>query len=97
MELEAKLDTNEVTLELDDAAREWIAARGYDPKMGARPMARLILNRIKKPLAEELLFGKLSNAVGEPASSPSKCNDVIRRIGIDRDVKNGKRLVVVRL
>ena len=59
VELEAKLDTNEVTLELDDAAREWIAERGYDPKMGARPMARVIQQHIKRPLAEELLFGKL--------------------------------------
>ena len=59
VELEAKLDTNDVTLELDDAAREWIAARGYDPKMGARPMARVIQQHIKRPLAEELLFGKL--------------------------------------
>ena len=42
VELESKLDTSDVTLELDEAAREWIAVRGYDPKMGARPMARLI-------------------------------------------------------
>ena len=60
VELESKLDTNDVTLELDDAAREWIAARGYDPKMGARPMARIIQEQIKRPLAEELLFGSLS-------------------------------------
>ncbi len=60
VELESKLDTSDVTLELDDAAREWIAARGYDPKMGARPMARLIQEQIKRPLAEELLFGSLS-------------------------------------
>ncbi|MDJ0813260.1 MAG: ATP-dependent Clp protease ATP-binding subunit ClpA [Woeseiaceae bacterium] len=60
VELEAKLDTSDVTLELDDAAREWIAARGYDPKMGARPMARLIQEQIKRPLAEELLFGSLA-------------------------------------
>ncbi len=59
VELEAKLDSNNVTLELDDAAREWIAARGYDPKMGARPMARVIQQHIKRPLAEELLFGSL--------------------------------------
>ena len=43
-----------------DAAREWIAKRGYDPKMGARPMARVIQEHIKRPLAEELLFGKLA-------------------------------------
>ena len=59
VELESKLDNNNVTLELDDAAREWIAERGYDPKMGARPMARLIQEQIKRPLAEELLFGSL--------------------------------------
>ena len=59
VELEAKLGNNNVTLELDDAAREWIAERGYDPKMGARPMARIIQNEIKRPLAEELLFGSL--------------------------------------
>ena len=60
VELEAKLGNNDVTLELDDAAREWIAERGYDPKMGARPMARVIQEHIKRPLAEELLFGSLS-------------------------------------
>jgi ATP-dependent Clp protease ATP-binding subunit ClpA len=61
VELEAKLDGNHVTLELDEAARNWIAERGYDPKMGARPMARIIQEHIKRPLAEELLFGKLEN------------------------------------
>jgi len=61
VELEAKLDSNDVTIELDDAAREWIAERGYDPKMGARPMARIIQEHIKRPLAEELLFGSLAN------------------------------------
>ena len=60
VELEGKLDSNGVTLELDDAARNWIAARGYDPKMGARPMARIIQEHIKRPLAEELLFGSLA-------------------------------------
>jgi ATP-dependent Clp protease ATP-binding subunit ClpA len=61
VELEAKLDTNNVTIELDDTAREWIADRGYDPKMGARPMARIIQEHIKRPLAEELLFGSLAD------------------------------------
>ena len=60
VELEAKLTSSNVTLELDDAARKWIAERGYDPKMGARPMARVIQEHIKRPLAEELLFGSLS-------------------------------------
>ena len=57
LELEAQLQDKMVTLELSDAAREWIAERGYDAKMGARPMARVIQNHIKKPLANELLFG----------------------------------------
>jgi ATP-dependent Clp protease ATP-binding subunit ClpA len=58
-ELEAQLQEQQVTVEVNDAARLWLAEHGYDPKMGARPMARLIQRRIKKPLAEELLFGKL--------------------------------------
>jgi len=61
VELEAKLESNEVTLELNDDARTWIADRGYDPKMGARPMARVIQEHIKRPLAEELLFGELAD------------------------------------
>jgi ATP-dependent Clp protease ATP-binding subunit ClpA len=59
IELEAQLDKNNVTIELEPAARNWIAERGYDEKMGARPMARVIQEHIKRPLAEELLFGKL--------------------------------------
>ncbi len=61
VELEVKLSNNNVTLELDDDARDWIAERGYDPKMGARPMARIIQKHIKRPLAEELLFGSLAD------------------------------------
>jgi ATP-dependent Clp protease ATP-binding subunit ClpA len=60
VELEAKLGNNNVTLELDDDARVWIAERGYDAKMGARPMSRIIQEHIKRPLAEELLFGSLA-------------------------------------
>ncbi len=59
VELEAKLESNNVTLELEDAARKLIADEGYDPKMGARPMARVIQEKIKRPLAEKLLFGDL--------------------------------------
>jgi ATP-dependent Clp protease ATP-binding subunit ClpA len=59
VELEAQLQDKLVTLELDDDAREWIAAKGYDPRMGARPMARIIQEHVKRPLAEELLFGTL--------------------------------------
>jgi len=59
MEVEMQLEQKGVTISLDDAARRWIAERGYDPKMGARPMARTIQEHIKRPLAEELLFGRL--------------------------------------
>ena len=59
MELEAALERNDVTIELDPQAREWLAERGYDPAMGARPMARVIQEQIKRPLAEQLLFGDL--------------------------------------
>jgi len=46
---------------VEDSAREWLAEHGFDAKMGARPMARVIQEHIKKPLAEELLFGRLAN------------------------------------
>ena len=63
-ELQAQLDEKRVTLEVDDAAREWLAREGYDEKMGARPMQRLIQEKIKRPLAEDLLFGDLANGGG---------------------------------
>jgi ATP-dependent Clp protease ATP-binding subunit ClpA len=61
LELESQLADKNVTIELDEAARAWLAKRGYDPAMGARPMARLIQEKIKRPLADELLFGKLAD------------------------------------
>jgi ATP-dependent Clp protease ATP-binding subunit ClpA len=59
MQLEAQLSDKRVTISLTDAAREHLAKLGYDPQMGARPLARVVQEKIKKPLAEELLFGKL--------------------------------------
>jgi ATP-dependent Clp protease ATP-binding subunit ClpA len=61
VEAEAQLEQKRVSLSVDEPARRWIAKRGYDPRMGARPMARVIQEFIKRPLAEELLFGKLVN------------------------------------
>jgi ATP-dependent Clp protease ATP-binding subunit ClpA len=61
VEAEAQLEQKGVSISVDEPARRWIAKRGYDPKMGARPMARIIQEFIKRPLAEELLFGKLVN------------------------------------
>jgi ATP-dependent Clp protease ATP-binding subunit ClpA len=60
MELEAQLSDRNVTIALTDEAREWLGKKGYDQKFGARPLARVIQEHIKKPLAEELLFGKLT-------------------------------------
>jgi ATP-dependent Clp protease ATP-binding subunit ClpA len=58
-QLEAQLADRNVTIELSSSAKEWLAERGYDRLYGARPLARVIQEHIKKPLAEELLFGKL--------------------------------------
>jgi len=60
MQLEAQLADRNVTIELSSSAKEWLAERGYDRLYGARPLARVIQEHIKKPLAEELLFGRLA-------------------------------------
>ena len=60
LQLEAQLIDRNVTIELTKPAAEWLADKGYDDKMGARPLGRVIQEEIKKPLAEELLFGKLA-------------------------------------
>ncbi len=64
MELQTQLDDKNITMEITDAARDWLATNGYDEKMGARPMARIIQEKIKKPLAELVLFGELSEKGG---------------------------------
>ena len=61
LQLELQLADRNVHIELDDEAREWLTNRGYDKLYGARPMGRLVQEKIKQPLAEELLFGKLVN------------------------------------
>jgi ATP-dependent Clp protease ATP-binding subunit ClpA len=60
LQLEEQLADRNVTIELDEAARKWLAEKGYDRLFGARPLGRIIQEHIKKPLAEELLFGKLA-------------------------------------
>ncbi|MBX7201163.1 MAG: ATP-dependent Clp protease ATP-binding subunit ClpA, partial [Rhodospirillaceae bacterium] len=59
MQLEGQLSDRNVTIELSQAARDWLAKRGYDSRMGARPLGRVIQQEIKKPLADHLLFGDL--------------------------------------
>ncbi|MDZ7708877.1 MAG: ATP-dependent Clp protease ATP-binding subunit ClpA [Roseovarius sp.] len=60
LQLEAQLMDRDVTIELTDEAAKWLADKGYDDRMGARPLGRVIQEHIKKPLAEELLFGRLA-------------------------------------
>jgi ATP-dependent Clp protease ATP-binding subunit ClpA len=60
LQLEEQLADRNVTIELDASARRWLAEKGYDPLFGARPLARVIQEHIKKPLADELLFGRLA-------------------------------------
>lgn len=61
IELQIQLDEKGVSLEVDSAAREWLAKKGYDKAMGARPMARTIQEHLKRPLASEILFGQLAD------------------------------------
>ena len=64
VQLQNQLDDKKVFLSVNDEARDWLAKNGYDAKMGARPMDRLIQEKLKKPLAEEVLFGSLANGGG---------------------------------
>ena len=64
VELQAQLDAKKVMLEVTDDARDWIAREGYDETMGARPMQRLIQDKIKRQIAEDVLFGSLSKDGG---------------------------------
>ncbi|MGB0468790.1 MAG: ATP-dependent Clp protease ATP-binding subunit ClpA [Pontibacterium sp.] len=67
VELQAQLDDKHVVLHVDEEARQWFAVNGYDERMGARPMKRLIQDKLKKPLAEMILFGELAEEGGEVA------------------------------
>ena len=60
LQVERQLEDKDVTLEVDQSARDWLAEHGYDPQMGARPLARLIQDEVKRGLADELLFGELA-------------------------------------
>ncbi len=72
MEVEQQLADKHVTLEVDDRAKKWLAEHGHDPAMGARPMARLIQDKIKRALADELLFGGLSQGGGHVTVSEAE-------------------------
>jgi len=74
VELQVQLDDKKVALHVDDAAIDWFVEHGYDKAMGARPMLRLVQSKIKKPLAEDILFGKLVN--GGDVNVTVKDNDI---------------------
>ncbi len=61
LQLESQLKDRKVAIALDPSARTWLAKKGYDPKMGARPLARVIQREVRDPLTDEILFGKLEN------------------------------------
>ena len=65
VELQAQLDEKRVVIDVDEPARTWLVEKGYDERMGARPMALVIKDQIKKPLAELVLFGELSDQGGD--------------------------------
>ncbi|MDG2176142.1 MAG: ATP-dependent Clp protease ATP-binding subunit ClpA [Gammaproteobacteria bacterium] len=90
VELQVQLDDKKVTLQVDEDAIDWFVANGYDKSMGARPMLRLVQLKIKKPLAEDILFGKLvsggdvnvsvvDNDIHLDIESPDKGNSVDRK------------------
>src|SRR3546814_9336930 len=88
LQLEEQLSNKNVQLDVDESARLWIADRGYDAKMGARPMARIIQESLKRPLAEELLFGKLAN--GGRVHVQLGENDQIGRANVRTPVNNAQ-------
>ena len=69
------LAEKQVRLELSESARDWLAEHGYDPQMGARPMARLVEQKLKKPLAEAMVFGSLKE--GGTAMAEAEDGDIV--------------------
>ncbi len=98
LQLETQLEDRNVTLSLTDAAASWLADKGYDRLNGARPLGRLIQDSIKKPLSEELLFGKLAKGghvkiglkAGELKFDIESAEDVSRRENVDKGKGNRK-------
>ncbi len=88
VELQSQLDKKGVSLEVSQEARNWLAVQGYDTKMGARPMARIMREKIKRELAEELLFGRLANGGQVAVDLNKKSEELIF------DIKTNKELVI---
>jgi ATP-dependent Clp protease ATP-binding subunit ClpA len=77
VQLQAQLDKKQISLEVSEGARAWLAEQGYDRTMGARPMARLIQEKLKKPLANEILFGALQHGGSVSVSLDKQANGII--------------------
>ncbi len=90
LELELQLSDRNVIIEVDRKAMDWLVEQGYDPLMGARPMARIIQENIKKPLADELLFGKLQNGGVVQVSRDKKAGLSIKLKSEKSDGKSDK-------
>lgn len=88
IELEHQLDEKRVTLQVDETARKWLAVKGYDPKMGARPMARVIQEHMKRVLADELLFGRLAKG-GHVTVSLNKDEDDLQIEVLEKEAVAG--------
>jgi ATP-dependent Clp protease ATP-binding subunit ClpA len=83
LQLEAQLADRDVTIELADDAAKWLIEHGYDEQMGARPMARVIQEHIKKPLADEVLFGKLKDGGHVRVTLITDEGSGLRKLGFD--------------
>lgn len=77
VQLQAQLDKKQISLEVSEAARTWLAEQGYDRTMGARPMARLIQEKLKKPLANEILFGRLQHGGSVSVSFDKQAQGIV--------------------
>jgi len=89
LELEEQLALKNVSISVTRSAREWLAEKGFDPKMGARPMKRVIQEQIKRPLADDLLFGELVDGGEVRVTAPRTKGDKlqIKRIAKGQELK----------
>ncbi len=90
LQLEIQLADRNVTIELSPAARNWLAKRGFDSEFGARPLARVISEHVKKPMAEELLFGKLAKGGTVKIGADSKKDELTFKFVEDKPAKRPK-------
>jgi ATP-dependent Clp protease ATP-binding subunit ClpA len=94
MELEEQLALKDVDISVTRGAREWLAEKGFDPRMGARPMKRVIQEQIKRPLADDLLFGKLADGGDVVVEAPAgEANELKLKVKARKKAKKAKKQV----